>query len=116
MRPRGEIPEPEEVLLGYERPSVEEEAKIEADKTESIEFRNEFLRQLMGNEMFRAWMMEVLVRFKTFENPFGISPTGFPDPLATQFALGQKAAGWHLWEIFDNLAPDLASKMRRGER
>lgn len=67
----------------------------------------------MGNEMFRRWLMRQLVGFNTFTSPFGLSPTGFPQEEATQFQYGLKAAGWHLWEQFDNLDPELASLMRR---
>lgn len=113
MRERGEIPEPEEDLLGYERPSIEQEAQTEAERLEKLEFRRAFLSTQMTNPMFREWLMEVLVGFGAFTNPFGVSPTGFPDSSATQFQLGMKAAGWHLWEMFDNIAPELASLMRR---
>jgi hypothetical protein len=60
-------------------------------------------------------MMKQLNGFGTFENSFAASPTGFPDPLATQFKLGMKAAGWHLWEVFDTASPEFASAMRRGK-
>lgn len=112
-RQRGELPDAEEELLGIERESPEQEAEAEREAKERAEFRRLFLVQLMQSDMFRAWLMEQLVGWQTFENPFGISPAGFPDPMATQFALGQKAAGWHLWTIFDDVAPELTSLMRR---
>lgn len=112
-RQRGEIPEPEEELLGIERPTLEQEEASERDAKERAELRGAFLRGLIGNDLFREWLMEQLVGWQTFDNPFGISPAGFPDPMATQFALGQKAAGWHLWTMFDDLAPEMTSQMRR---
>ncbi len=112
-RARGEIPEPEEALLGIVRPTEEQEAEAQQIADEKAELRRVFLRGLMENQYFRAWMMEQLQGFRTFENAFGLSPTGFPDPMGTQFALGMKAAGWHLWTIFDDLSPELASLMRR---
>jgi hypothetical protein len=80
---------------------------IEADA------RRQFLVGQMQNRAFRRWLMEQLTGFGTFENSFGAGPTGFPDHAATQFKMGMKAAGWHLWEIFDDAAPDLTSLMRR---
>lgn len=112
-RERGELPEPEEQLLGIIRPTIEEEAEAEKRRTEDAQLRTVFLRNLMENDMFREWLMEVLMGFGTFTNAFGAGPTGFPDHMATQFQLGQKAAGWHLWTMFDDIAPELASLMRR---
>lgn len=113
MRARGELPEPEERLLGIERPTVEEEAEAEKIRSENAEIRRLFLRSLIENPLFREWLMEQLNAFQTFANPLAVSPTGFPDPMATQFHLGMKAAGWVLWTVFDDLAPELASLMRR---
>lgn len=112
-RARGELPEAEEALLGIERPTPEQEAEAEKLMTEKAELRRAFLIGLMQNELFREWLMEKLTGFQTFGNPFGVSPTGFPDPLATQFHSGMKAAGWSLWTEFDDLTPELASLMRR---
>jgi hypothetical protein len=114
-RKRGELPEPEEALLGIERPTPEEEAEAERIIKEKLELRKRFLVDLISGEEFRAWLMEQLVAFGTFENAFGASPAGFPDPMATQFKQGMKAAGWHLWTLFDDIAPELASQMRRGQ-
>ena len=112
-RARGELPEPEEQLLGIYRPTIEEEEQAEAEKAEADEMRRVWLVNQMHNPMFREWLMGWLEHFGTFANTFAVSPTGFPDPLATQFKLGMKAAGWEIWESIDALAPDLASKMRR---
>jgi hypothetical protein len=112
-RRRGELTDMEEELLGIERPSIAEEEETERKADEKREFRRLFLVHLMADPLFREWLMELLVEFKAFDNPFGVSPAGFPDPLATQFALGMKAAGWRLWEIFDAVAPEMASLMRR---
>ena len=112
-RARGELPEAEEALLGIERPTIEEEeaaAKITAEK---LVVRRVYMHQLMESDIFREWLMETLQGFRTFENTFGISPNGSPDQAATHFAAGMKAAGWHLWCQFDDIAPDLASLMRR---
>lgn len=112
-RARGELPEPEEAMLGIERPTLEQEAEAQRVVDEKAELRVAYLRVLMESPVFREWLWEQLQLFRTFENTFGFGPTGFPDPMGTQFALGMKAAGWHLWEIFDNNTPDLASLMRR---
>ena len=92
---------------------TEDDVKADAAKTEAIELRRKFLVRQMENPMFREWLMEVLVGFNTFGRTFAAGPTGFPDHAATEFHLGLKAAGWHLFTIFDDVAPDLASKMRR---
>lgn len=112
-RVRGELPEPEEALLGIERPTQEQEDEEKRAADEKAEIRRLFLRHALESDLFREWLMEVLNSFRTFEQPFGISPGGFPDPLATQFQMGLKAAGWHLWTMFDDTAPELTSLMRR---
>lgn len=112
-RQRGELPEPEEQLLGIERPTPEQEAEAERNRLEKLEVRRVFLLNLMQSDLFRAWLMETLVAYGTFENSFGAGPTGFPDPNATWFQAGMKAAGWNLWCVFDEVSPELASLMRR---
>lgn len=109
----GELPEPEEALLGIERLTPEQEEAQAKEFDEKRDLRRRFLVTQMQNPMFREWLMEKLVGFGTFENAFGASVTGFPDPLATYMRSGMKAAGWSLWEEFDDAAPDLASEMRR---
>lgn len=113
MRARGELTDLEEDLLGIERPSEEDEAQESRDALEKTEFRRRFLHQLMESSDFREWLMEQLTGFGTFDRTFAVSPTGFPDQAATEFHLGMKAAGWYLWEQVDDIAPDLASLMRR---
>lgn len=93
-----------------ERQEVEDAQKAAAEK---LELRRLFLIRQMENPTFREWLMEQLSALGTFEHRFGGGPTGFPDPMATQYSMGMKAAGWHLWEQFDNIAPELASLMRR---
>ncbi len=112
-RPRGELSSEEENILGIERLSPEQEAEQERLAEEKRDLRRRFLVAQMNNPMFREWLMEQLLGFNTFGNPFGVSPTGFPDHEATQFQMGMKAAGWHLWEVFDAAAPEMASLMRR---
>ena len=112
-RARGELPEPEEALLGIERPSIEEEEAQAKTIEERKQLRRAVLLQAFGHEEFRAWLMEKLIGFNTFGQTFAASPSGFPDPNATFFHLGMKAAGWALWEEFDELSPELASLMRR---
>jgi hypothetical protein len=103
----------EDKFLGVERLTPEQEKAAEAKAAEEREVRRQFLTGQLGNPLFRTWLMEILTGFGTFENSFGLGPTGFPDHEATQFKLGMKAAGWHLWEMFDNASPEQASLMRR---
>ena len=112
-RQRGELSELEEDLLGIERPTPEQEEDAQREIEQQEELRKAFLVHLMSNEMFRKWLFTQLQAFGTFDNAFGATPTGFPDPYATWFKAGMKAAGWSLWEVFDEAAPDLASLMRR---
>lgn len=112
-RQRGELPEPEEQLLGIERQSPEEEAAAEKKAREERELVRLYLVERMRETIFRDWLMKWLVHFGTFNNTFAASQLGFPDPQYTFFRLGMKAAGWDLWEEIDNISPELASLMRR---
>jgi hypothetical protein len=105
---------PEELeLIDIKFETPEEIEKREKERQIEVDFRQAFLVVQMQNRTFRRWLMEQLVGFGTFENSFGAGPAGFPDKEATQFAMGMKAAGWHLWTMFDDAAPELASLMRR---
>lgn len=108
-----EYPTPEEIILGVERPTPEQEAEAEQIRKDKADLRKRFLVGMMENPLFREWLMEQLQGFQTFGQPYAAGPTGFPDHMATQFHMGMKAAGWHLWEMFDEVAPELASLMRR---
>lgn len=112
-RARGEIPEPEEQLLGIVRPTEEQEAEDATQAAQTKEFRRLFIVAQMQNGMFREWLMGHLEAFGTFINPFAASPNGFPDQNATWLQAGMKSAGWALWEEMDRTAPELASLMRR---
>lgn len=112
-RARGELPPEEERLLGIVRPSLEEEEDAARIQAEKAELKRVALSNLMHQSWFREWLWETLTRLETFGHPVAASPTGFPDPLATQFYMGRKSAGWELWTFFDDLAPDQASLMRR---
>lgn len=91
----------------------EERSAEEKDALQKREISQLYLGKLMGEPQFREWLFGVLEGFATFDAPFGVSPNGFPDRSVEQFKLGMRAAGWHLWTIFDDVAPDLASLMRR---
>lgn len=112
-RARGELPPEEERLLGIERPSIEDEQDQAKAFEERKMLRKAVLMHAFQQDEFRVWLMEKLQSFGTFVMPAGMSPNGSPDPQATFFNLGMKAAGWALWEEFDDLSPELASKMRR---
>lgn len=112
-----ELPDEELALLGEYRSPEERVAAETAQKEQDqkAEIRRLFLIGLMESQPFREWLLEQLTSLGMFEHRFGGSPNGFPDPMATQYAMGMKQAAWNLWEQFDNIAPDLTSKMRRGE-
>lgn len=109
-----DLPDPERDLLGLP-PALtpEEEAEAERQAKEKAEERKLLLLRLMNDPEFRTFLWEILVSFNTFETVFGAGPTGFPDPQATVYNLGLRAAGWHLWTLFDNAVPDHTSLMRR---
>jgi hypothetical protein len=100
-------------LLGVQPQSFEEQEAAEQKAKEEQELKRAYLLRLMGDDQFRAWLWSVLAGFGTFERRYGASPNGFPDDRATEYHLGMRDAGWFLWETFDNVAPDLASLMRR---
>ena len=113
-RANDELPDPERELLGLPpAPTPEEEAEAERLAREKAEDRKLFLYRLMNDPDFRGWLWSKLMEFNAFGHTFAASPTGFPDNQATWFHLGMKAAGWALWEEFDNAVPELASQMRR---
>ena len=112
-RQRGELPEEEEAFLGIERPSLEQETDERRAHDEKIELRRKFLVGLMQSDLFREWLMDQIIAFGAFDNIFAAGPTGVPDNNATWFMAGKKAAGWTLWTAFDEVAPELASLMRR---
>lgn len=101
---------------GEPRPVTDDDGSAERIQAEKAELRKTALTQLMGQTWFREWLMEYLASVNTFGITFGVGPTGFPDPNATFFHLGMKAAGEALWEQFDTLCPDLAALMRRETR
>lgn len=112
----GYIPRtPEEILTGELRPTPEQEAEAEKVRQEKLELRRRFLIVLMENPMFREMLREWHANFQTFGNVHAAGPAGVPDPMATQFYLGRKSAGWDLFLMFDDVAPDLSSLMRRGQ-
>jgi len=67
-------------------------AKHVADKSA------DFWRRVLSEEIGRRVMWEVLVGMHTFEERFAVSPAGFPNPEATWFQAGEKAAGWRLYD------------------
>lgn len=112
-RAPGELPEPEELLLNIHRPTPEQEKAEEKRRAEDAELRRLFLVNIIGNPMFRGWLMEKLTQLGTFENRFACGPVGFPDPNATFFELGRKQAGLDLLEEFEKAAPDYIILMKR---
>lgn len=73
-------------------------ADFEADQ------RAEFWRGILSTEIGRMVMWEVLIGMHTFEERFAISPSGFPQPEATWFQAGEKAAGWRLYDALRKAA------------
>jgi hypothetical protein len=94
-------------------PTPEEDATKARIAAEKVEMRNAGLTRLLEQVWFREWMMDHLVSLNTFGHTFAATPVGFPDPHATFFHLGMKAAGTALWEQLDGLSPELVAQMRR---
>lgn len=102
-----------EDLLGVTPEDRAADAKAFELVAERAKLRTAELKRLMGQEWFRTWMWDTLTACNTFEIIHAASPTGFPDPRATDYFLGRRSVGWDLWCLLDNLAPDHASLMRR---
>lgn len=107
----GESEEP--YFPGEARPTEPKDDAAQRIADEKREMRDAGISRLMEQAWFREWLMEHLVSLNTFGMTFGVSPTGFPDPHATFFHAGMKAAGEALFERIDAIVPDLAALMRR---
>lgn len=101
---------------GEPRPKSDEDDNAQRILAEKQEQRRAGILRLMGQAWFREWLMEYLTSLNTFGTTFAATPTGFPDPNATFFHLGMKAAGTALWEQLDDISPELAALMRRETR
>lgn len=109
-----DFPEPEEILLGVPpRPTLEQEARDEEERKGQLEVERLHLARLMESETFRKWLWSLLTQCGTFQRRYGASPNGFPDRDATEYQRGWHDAGWHIWTLFDDAAPELAGQMRR---
>ncbi len=104
----------EEIMLGL-KPQLtpEQERVVEQTAAEKAQVRKLYLQGQMATPQFREWLMDLLLMVGTFAPPFANSPGGFPDPMATMFAMGRKSVGDELWMMFDDASPDMASLMRR---
>lgn len=58
----------------------------------------DFWRRVLSEDVGRAVMWDVLINMHTFSDRFAVSPAGFPQPEATWFQAGEKAAGWRLYD------------------
>lgn len=77
------------------------------------ELRRAFLMRMMNDTAGRDWLWGLLHEFGTFEMIFGASINGVPDAHAHAYYRGRHSAGWRIWTEVDDLAPELASLMRR---
>lgn len=98
---------------GEPRPEEPKDDSAQRIADEKREMRDAGLKRLMEQAWFREFVMEYLASLNTFGMTFGISPTGFPDPHATFYHAGLKAAGEIFFERIDAIVPDLAALMRR---
>ena len=68
---------------------------------------------IMETDVGRRMMWDMLTEAGTFEMRFAASPTGFPDPHATFFHLGEKAFGERLHATLMKHAPAAVLLMRQ---
>jgi hypothetical protein len=108
-----DLPTPGERVIdfdGRDRAADEERGK-------ELELRRQrhavFLKRELNDPVFRDWMWSLLDDFGTFTKVIAASPTGFPDPRATDYHDGRRSCGWRIWVELDDAAPELASLMRR---
>ena len=69
--------------------------------------------QAMGHEVGRRCLWQVLVACKTFDEPFGITQTGFPHEQATWFIAGKQKVGLDLYHTWLRMDPTAVSAMHR---
>lgn len=79
-----------------------ERARQRADFREDQ--RADFWKKTLSTELGRQVMWEVLQGMHTFEERFAATPSGFPDPNASWFQAGEKAAGWRLYDAMRKAA------------
>jgi hypothetical protein len=106
-------PGPSERVIDFDGRDQERDA-AQAQEVELRKARRKaFLQRMLTDPAGRDWLWSLLVDLNAFGTTFGISPGGFPDPLATQYHLGRRSAGWRIWTEMDDESPELASLMRR---
>lgn len=103
---------------GQEQPVVVG-AAVDAKRHESQKKRQqrqeredrEFFHLMVSSEAGRRFMWSILNEAKPFETRFGVGPTGFPDPMATQYYQGEKDLGLRLYHTWLARAPSETTAM-----
>jgi hypothetical protein len=63
-----------------------------------------FWQGIFADPVGRAEMWQILQQLGTFDDRFGIGPTGFPQPEASWFHMGQRSYGLRLFQSWGALA------------
>lgn len=101
---------------GEPRPDTADDKALEIVLDQKAELLRAGLIRCLEHEWFRDWINGLLIAFNTYGHTFAATPGGFPDPNATFFHLGMKAAGTHILEQIDDITPDHALMLRREAR
>lgn len=80
--------------------------KAERRKKREQREAEEFWRAVFSTPIGRREVWRILTEAGTFEIKFGCGPTGFPDPNATWFHLGQRELGQRLYHGWQFRLPD----------
>jgi hypothetical protein len=70
-----------------------------------------WLRNQLADPDGRKWFWGLITALGAFEDRFAASPSGAPDPRATDFYAGQQAAGQRVWRTLAKADPALTALM-----
>lgn len=101
--------EPEHDELDDDDP-VDEQLAEDNRKLTEIEIRRaeaeQFWKQIFAHPVGRREMWGILDNGSAFEDRFGASPTGFPDPLASYGYAGEQRLALRLYHSWQILSPE----------
>lgn len=92
--------DPQTLIAPDETPNVGDPVKVRRRETELQMQRREaqdFWRQVFSTEVGRREMWAILSAAGTFEVKFGVGPSGYPQPEASWYHLGEKDMGQRLF-------------------
>ena len=66
--------------------------------------RRHFWERIFADPVGRSEMWQILQQLGTFDERFGVGPSGFPQPEASWFHMGQRSYGLRLFQSWQALA------------